>query len=1368
MKEVQLKIRIGDDGTLGIVAKEAKGAADSVDKLGASAKTTGEHANTTQRRLKGLSQQSSNTTKNFSKMAQGMSGTLVPAYAILASNVFALSAAFTFFKRASDVKNLEQSQISFAENTGVALGSITQRLRDASDGMLGFKEAGQAAAIGLAKGFSPSQLEALAEGARKASTALGRDFEDSFDRLVRGASKAEPELLDELGITLRLEEATDRYAKAIGKNRNELNSFQRSQAVLIETQRQLNENFGDVEAATNPFVKLGKTLEDIIKSVTQFFLPMFEGLASIMNASAGAAVAAFGLLAFSIFKAIVPMIGIEEGLNNIKNNSKEKLDAASQAVDNYKQSLVEARQSVEQLRAEGGRDLQSSAGLAASDSKSPTLQRAAAGTMKGPDAANLKKAIASAEKQYKTHGKIVTGIFKGKDIEVVNSMKAATVKMNAQTLSMGKVIKVTFTKAKLHAKVFFATLQKGSSIAFAAVGRGAQKMGSLIDKAMSFAGVVGVILLVKNMVMGLYAAPATLMLGFAKAMDSIVNVVFMGINMIMPSVLGITDSFIDGFNSVKTIFNKFINFVATGLMTLIETVINGYIILGNEGIKIINKFRDEPIKLIDPVELSHLGKVMDETEAAASNLAGSTALLNTEGSNMEDSLRATSVYDLARAHEDLHDAVKLSTSALEKFNNQTDKMQESLYNILDGIELETDAVKRNRMAFEGLASLDVAGQYAKIYAQQTKVEKAQDGSIKRTKTFIMSEEDRATALENLKVQLTDITKISPKMGEALQAAIGDGKSLENMENLGILITDTAMHLKFFESSLSTTKTAVVDSLAGGDMKAALAALDELKGAAVGAGEGLDELRGTDTQLSAMAKRFNDMFGEDGPKADALAESIRDLMAATHDLAVATEMANSVTGFAKTLLDSMNAATEISIKLKRLEIEMSTGVTDLREKEIDQEKELLNIKLKKIHADKLQSALKAGQEFGASSIGAVSDTASANVLSFNAAYDKSISDLKARLEDLTEGSKEFKAVTEQIAALEAVEFANKLGVGLVGAAQSMKALGEEFAKLGPDGEYMSAVANGFGDIIGGIGTAITAMTDTTLSGLDKVKIVLNVVSGIIGAVGSISAASSKERVKGIDKEIEAEKKRDGKSAASVAKLKQLEAKKTAEQKKAFEMKKKISIAQTVISTATAAMGAYQSLSAIPLVGPALAAAAAGMIVAMGMKQVSMISSTSFQGGGSMSGGGATGVSVGARGNSVDISKSKGAGGELGYLRGEQGIGGAENFRGAATGYRNRNYGGNTGFMVGEQGPELFMPDRAGTIMPADDSENFGGGASNVNFSINAIDAAGVEEVLIAQQGNIIGMLRSAANSYGESFFEGIDESVYTTPSGAGRA
>ena len=179
------------------------------------------------RALKGAAKASSNSTKNFSKMAQGITGGLVPAYATLAANLFAVSAAFEFLKRSAQLKQLEDAQVSFAATTGVAMESVTNSLRAASQGMLGFREAAQATTVGLAKGFSPAQLEELADCSLRASAALGRDFADAFDRLVRGVSKAEPELLDELGITLRLEEATRRYAQALGLNADELTNAHR-------------------------------------------------------------------------------------------------------------------------------------------------------------------------------------------------------------------------------------------------------------------------------------------------------------------------------------------------------------------------------------------------------------------------------------------------------------------------------------------------------------------------------------------------------------------------------------------------------------------------------------------------------------------------------------------------------------------------------------------------------------------------------------------------------------------------------------------------------------------------------------------------------------------------------------------------------------------------------------------------------------------------------------------------------------------------------------------------------------------------------------------------------------------------------------
>ena len=107
---INLKISVGDDGSLRIVGKEAEKTADKLDEVTNASKRASKSQKTLDRNLKGTANMTSNGTKQFSKMAQGMTGGLVPAYAVLASNVFALSAAFNFLKRAADVSNLEKSQ----------------------------------------------------------------------------------------------------------------------------------------------------------------------------------------------------------------------------------------------------------------------------------------------------------------------------------------------------------------------------------------------------------------------------------------------------------------------------------------------------------------------------------------------------------------------------------------------------------------------------------------------------------------------------------------------------------------------------------------------------------------------------------------------------------------------------------------------------------------------------------------------------------------------------------------------------------------------------------------------------------------------------------------------------------------------------------------------------------------------------------------------------------------------------------------------------------------------------------------------------------------------------------------------------------
>ena len=67
-----------------------------------------------------------------------------------------------------------------------------------------------------------------------------------------------------------------------------------------------------------------------------------------------------------------------------------------------------------------------------------------------------------------------------------------------------------------------------------------------------------------------------------------------------------------------------------------------------------------------------------------------------------------------------------------------------------------------------------------------------------------------------------------------------------------------------------------------------------------------------------------------------------------------------------------------------------------------------------------------------------------------------------------------------------------------------------------------------------------------------------------------------------------------------------------------------------------------------------------------------------------------------------------------------------------------------YMVGEAGKEMFVPQTSGTIVP----NNQLAGATNINFTINTVDAQGVDELLTNRRSTIINVINDALNRQGK--------------------
>lgn len=427
-KKIQIDIEVnGKMQKATVSAKKLRNALDGIDER---LDKTANSARTADRRLKGAAQASANGTKNFSKMAQGISGGLVPAYATLAAQVFAVSAVFQFLRSASDTANLIAGQQALAATTGIAYKSITNSIKEATDGQLSFAESAKAAAIGTASGLNPTQLAELGRAAKNASIVLGRDLTDSFNRLIRGVTKAEPELLDELGIILRLETATERYKTQLGITGRELTAFERTQAVANEVLGQAEQKFAAVEAIMDPSAaSLNRFLvsfEELINTLKTGVIGVLRPVFDFLSENTAALTAALTLFALPIVRSILP------AFDDWEKQSREKISRINRTLTVYEKKIEKAKRKTQEFAASSAERkagaIATAEGILGKDTPASKTGGSGADFLLGREdnkraQANAKKILDNAKKEVERYGVVTTGYLKGKNAEQVADLR---------------------------------------------------------------------------------------------------------------------------------------------------------------------------------------------------------------------------------------------------------------------------------------------------------------------------------------------------------------------------------------------------------------------------------------------------------------------------------------------------------------------------------------------------------------------------------------------------------------------------------------------------------------------------------------------------------------------------------------------------------------------------------------------------------------------------------------------------------------------------------------------------------------------------------------------------------------------------------
>ena len=1266
---IQVTYKVMEDGTLKRIGQDAEKAAKSTDKASRS-------SDNYSKRNKGVAGATSNSTKAFSKMTTGIEGGLVPAYATLAAHVFAVTAAFGVLSRAAAVRQLNEGLLFTGRAAGQNLPIVVDNLRKITENAVSSADAMRAVAIGTSAGFDQTQMEGLTRVAKGASLALGRDMTDALDRLTRGAAKLEPEILDELGIMVRLDDATEKFAATLGKSVGDLTQFERRMAFTNAIIEQGEQKFGALSQSVeaNPFNKLAATFDNLIKSVTNFFNIVVGPIAGYLADNLPALIASVGILGTGVVNKMVPgLLGAGEAARDM---AKDMADGAKSAIANTK------------------------AFKGAPRAYSGLIDKIKEGTASSKE---YDDAVTSLEKSIRAHKNQMPG-FIAQYGEGSEEVATKTAKLN-------------------EAEKAHKSLTGAQALETQATRKGAQ---ADIMAAAAAGNLRATYTLLKAEILANFAATKLDTAG--------------------KGILATAYAYLRTTITMATLSVKAFGLALLQSIPLIGQVIMVGMLLWEAFKWLFKSDAEETVSpLADAIEDSRkrveeypniIEQLADSYDMATSSAERYIIALKVQNGLIGQGL--SSVQSLARAEEVANRKKEIAARrTLEQQKKAVEESEKLLTKA--GVELPEDG----KFSFGQRAKANIAGHVFFEGVDPAEVRAAMD------------------AYEQ---GLAGISSANEALGKVLSASPTDELLAETQISLEEnIVALTAAQSKLQEgsdefnqygNSINTVRS-LLANLTKDNLKETIDELVKLKTTVAATENSFKSLADVQAEMDAKLAENKNATGLFAFEITQLDNALKALEGTNRSKAQLDEFLKTVESLG---VASEQAGKDLLVLLKGLnegDMKAATAAAEAAHQALVLQKAGLDIRVKENEFNTASAeATRLSDEYEQAKL---MKTVSANELE-----KMKLEVQKAQTEELKKQLALSKALVDDAERTGGEQFATGIQVGTffkdnadvlgsddVATSDKIRVMGEglnpmfeQLKKLGPEGELTAAVVEGGLLMAESFAGAFKKMEDNTFGLQDG----LAMAATAVNALGSIQQAQAKAGIKAIDDQIKAEQARDGKSAASVAKLKALEEKKTAMQRKAFEQNKKMQMAQTIISTSSAIMSVMDD------VPPPFNFILAGLVGAMGAMQLSTIAGTSFQGGGSISSAPSS-VEVGKRKNVVDLAKGQNAAGELAYARGASGAGNMTNFRPAFSGYKHRADGG---YVVGEQGPELFMPQVPGTIIPAGETEEIAAQSPvNVNFTIQTIDSQNMEEALMTQRASIISMIREAANANGEDFLQSVD-------------
>ena len=284
------------------------------------------------------------SARDFASQSQGLGG-VVRLYATFAANLFAASAAFGALSRAADTTNMVKGLDQLGAASGRALGSLSKQLVAATDGAINLRDAMTATAQASSGGMSDKNILRLAKVADQTSKALGVAMPDALSRLSRGITKIEPELLDELGIFVRVDKAAQDYARTLGKSASALTDFERRQGFANAVLEQAEKKFGAIDIPANPYSKILANMQNIAQVGLSLVNTVLTPITNLLASSPTALATVLAGITALLLKQAIPALG--EIRSNMANAAK---DAAAFAKQKAEDAIAAKNREITRIR----------------------------------------------------------------------------------------------------------------------------------------------------------------------------------------------------------------------------------------------------------------------------------------------------------------------------------------------------------------------------------------------------------------------------------------------------------------------------------------------------------------------------------------------------------------------------------------------------------------------------------------------------------------------------------------------------------------------------------------------------------------------------------------------------------------------------------------------------------------------------------------------------------------------------------------------------------------------------------------------------------------------------------------------------------